>query len=52
MDRLERDVRLHVDRRGGKLSEASRRLVPLKLRAFIDWAVPRLRARLGQPNGE
>ncbi|HET6391018.1 LysR family transcriptional regulator [Hyphomicrobium sp.] len=30
----------------------SRRLVPLKLRAFIDWAVPRLRARLGQPNGE
>lgn len=30
----------------------SRRLVPLKLRAFIDWSVPRLRARLGQPNGE
>lgn len=26
----------------------SRRLVPLKLRAFIDWTVPRLRARLGQ----
>lgn len=25
----------------------SRRLVPLKLRAFIDWTVPRLRARLG-----
>lgn len=26
----------------------SRRLVPLKLRAFIDWTEPRLRARLAQ----
>jgi DNA-binding transcriptional LysR family regulator len=26
----------------------SRRLVPLKLRAFVDWAIPRLRARLVQ----
>jgi DNA-binding transcriptional LysR family regulator len=26
-----------------------RRIVPLKLRTFIDWAVPRLRARLAQP---
>ncbi len=26
----------------------SRRLVPLKLRAFIDWTVPRLRARLAR----
>ncbi len=29
----------------------SRRLVPMKLRAFIDWTVPRLRARLGQTHG-
>ncbi len=26
----------------------SRRLVPLKLRTFIDWSVPRLKSRLGQ----
>jgi DNA-binding transcriptional LysR family regulator len=26
----------------------SRRLVPLKLRTFIDWTVPRLKSRLGQ----
>lgn len=28
----------------------ARRLIPLKLRTFIDWTVPRLRARLGEPN--
>lgn len=30
---------------------AARRPVPLKLRTFIDWTVPRLRARLAQPHG-